>query len=199
MYKKILSIVGILVLAGIVVFNFIQQNNETQTENAPNEYNVSGDSDVEGAAITPPGSTEIEQGESAPEFEMETLDGEKITLSELKGKKVILNFWATWCPPCRDEMPEMQKFHEAYGDEVEILAVNLTDTETSKQDVVDYRNEYEYTYTIPLDTDSTVSDDYKAITVPTTYFVGTDGTIQAPRKVGPMTYDFMEETINSIN
>ncbi|UJL48023.1 TlpA family protein disulfide reductase [Virgibacillus sp. NKC19-16] len=199
MYKKILGTVGILALAGIVLFNFVQQNNETQTENTPNEYNVSGDTNAEGTAIVPPESTGIEPGEPAPEFEMETLDGEKIALSELQGKKVILNFWATWCPPCREEMPEMQEFHEEYGDEVEILAVNLTDTETRKQDVVDYINEYGYTYTIPLDTDSAVSDEYRAITVPTTYFIGTDGTIQAPRKVGPMTYDFMEETINSIN
>src|SRR5699024_11314526 len=53
---------------------------------------------------------EIEVGEEAPDFELETLDGETTKLSDLKGKKVILNFWATWCPPCQKEMPEMQEF-----------------------------------------------------------------------------------------
>lgn len=200
MYKKIFGTAVILVLAGIVLVNFVQQNNETQTENTPNEYNVSGDTNVEGGAIAPPESSGIEPGEPAPDFELETLNGEKLKLSELQGKKVILNFWATWCGPCREEMPEMQEFYEEHGDEVEILAVNLTDSEKQKSDVDEYIDEYGFTYPILLDKDGAISDEYKgSIAVPTTYFIGTDGVIQAPRKVGPMTYDFMEETINSIN
>lgn len=57
----------------------------------------------------------LQKGAMAPDFTLETLTGEKVTLSDLKGKKVILNFWATWCPPCRAEMPHLQTYYEDYA------------------------------------------------------------------------------------
>ncbi|GAB3066575.1 TlpA family protein disulfide reductase [Virgibacillus ainsalahensis] len=200
MYKKILGIVVLLVLGGIVVSEFIGENTDNQADSNPNEFNVTGDTDAEGGMIAPAESTGIEPGKQAPDFELETLDGDKLKLSELQGKKVILNFWATWCGPCRDEMPEMQEFYEEYGEEIEILAVNLTDTENKISDVSEYIDEFSFTYPILLDKGGTVSDEYKgAVAVPTTYFINTDGVVQAPKKTGPMTYEFMEETINSMD
>src|SRR5690625_7728587 len=70
----------------------------------------------------------LEKGNLAPDFELETVEGETVSLSDFRGEKVLLNFWATWCPPCRAEMPDMQKFHENHEIGV-ILAVNLTETE----------------------------------------------------------------------
>src|SRR5690625_379841 len=66
----------------------------------------------------------IQAGDRAENFQLKTVDGETIELAELEGKKILLNFWATWCPPCRDEMPDMQKYHEE-NDDIVILAVNL--------------------------------------------------------------------------
>lgn len=196
MYKQIIGTVIILGLAGIVLFNFVQQSNESTETDEPNVYNVSGETATEGGSIAPAESAGLEPGKMAPDFELETLEGEPVKLSDYKGKKVILNFWATWCPPCREEMPEMQEFHEEYGDEVEILAVNFAETNVKK--VQDYIDEFNYTYTIPLDKDSVAGNEYKVFSLPTTYFIGTDGKIQHPRKVGPMTYDFMEEMMNSL-
>ncbi|OZU90219.1 cytochrome C biogenesis protein [Virgibacillus indicus] len=198
MYKQIIGTVIILGLAGIVLFNFVQQTKESSEPNGPNAYNVSGDVSTEGGAIAPVESAGLEPGEIAPDFELETLEGETVKLSDYKGKKVILNFWATWCPPCREEMPEMQEFHDTYGDNVEMLAVNLTGSESNVKKVQEYIDEFNYTYPIPLDKESAVGDEYRVISVPTTYFIGTDGKIQQPRKVGPMTYDFMEEMANSL-
>src|SRR5690625_4184045 len=66
-------------------------------------------SETESGAETEVG---LEEGNQAPDFELETIDGETVRLSELRGEKILLNFWATWCPPCRAEMPDMQKYHE---------------------------------------------------------------------------------------
>ena len=70
----------------------------------------------------------LEKGQTAPDFTLINLQGEEVTLSELQGKKVVLNFWATWCPPCKAEMPHMQNYYEQYAakDNVEIVGVNLT-------------------------------------------------------------------------
>ncbi len=201
MYKRIISVVVLIVLVGIVVLSVVKDNEEDQSKNGPDEYDVSGDTDAEGATITSPSDDDdgIEVGDMASDFELETLAGEKLKLSDLKGKKVILNFWATWCPPCKVEMPEMQKFYDEHSDEVEIVAVNLTGTETGDKKVQDYIDKYKYTYPIPLDKDSKVSNTYMAITIPTTYFIGTDGKVQQPKHVGPMNYGFMEEMLDKLD
>lgn len=71
----------------------------------------------------------IEVGKSAPDFELTKLDGTNVKLSDLKGKKVILNFWATWCGPCQQEMPDMEAFYKEHKENVEILAINYTPSE----------------------------------------------------------------------
>ncbi|MFC4023051.1 TlpA family protein disulfide reductase [Oceanobacillus longus] len=197
MFKKMFGITMLLVLAGIVIGNFIEQQFEKKTE--PNIYDVTGDTNVEGGAIAPVESIGIEPGEAAPDFELETLNVEQFKLSDLKGKKVILNFWYTWCPPCREEMPEMQKFYEEFGDEVEIVAVNLTYMEKSEQDVHDFIDEFSFTYSVPLDREETVAEQYKIHAAPTSYFIGTDGIVQQTRRIGPMEYEFMEEMVHKLN
>jgi peroxiredoxin len=197
LFKKIFGISLLLVLAGIVIGNFIEQ--KLVEEEEPYIYDVTGDTNVKGGAIAPIESIGLEAGEAAPDFELETIDGEVLKLSDLRGKKVILNFWYTWCPPCRDEMPEMQEFYEEYSDEVEIIAVNLTYMEKSEQDVHDFIDEFSFTYSVPLDRDQSVADDYKIHAAPTSYFIGTDGIIQEPRKIGPMDYEFMEEMVQALN
>ena len=74
-------------------------------------------------------SNGIEIGKSAPDFELTKLDGTNVKLSDLKGKKVILNFWATWCGPCQQEMPDMEAFYKEHKENVEILAINYTPSE----------------------------------------------------------------------
>ena len=64
-------------------------------------------------------------GSKAPDFELKTLSGENVKLSDYRGKKVMLNFWATWCAPCKEEMPDMEEFYKQNGEEIEILAVNI--------------------------------------------------------------------------
>lgn len=197
MYKKLIGSLFILVLIGIVIYNLTDEDSTTQDS----VIDVSGDSSIKGTTIVSPDTPKgIAVGEKAPDFTLNTLDGKKVSLSDFRGKKVFLNFWATWCGPCKIEMPEMQRFTEEFGDQVEVLAVNATGTANeSAEKVEEFLSHGEFTFTTLLDPDSKVSDAYKLIGIPTTYFIGTDGTVQAERIVGPMTYEYMKEMMNKIN
>jgi len=147
-------------------------------------------------------------GDTPPDFTLTSLDGEDITLSDLRGKKVVLNFWATWCPPCKAEMPHMQSFYDEYGKEknVEIIAVNLTTAERdvtadAKVDtVMTFRDSFELTFPILLDSDpdNSVGADYQIITIPTTYFIDSNGYIQRAIK-GPMDVDMLKEYVDALD
>lgn len=141
----------------------------------------------------------LEIGKAAPDFELQATDGTKVKLADLKGKKVILNFWATWCPPCKQEMPEMQKFYEKNKQDVVIAAVNYTPSERANGEakVKNFASENGLTFPILLDTTSAVSNTYKVISLPTSYFVDTKGVIRQ-KYIGPMTEAFMEKTVKGL-
>ncbi|MYL60613.1 redoxin domain-containing protein [Virgibacillus halodenitrificans] len=130
--------------------------------------------------------TEI--GDTAPDFELVSTNEEKVKLSDYRGKKVMLNFWATWCPPCREEIPDMQNFYDEK--EIVILAVNLTQTEAKKQDVVDFMEKHRVTFPVLLDEASDVSNKYRIQPIPTTYMIDSQGRIRF-KAYGAMTYEQM--------
>ncbi|MGN7407781.1 peroxiredoxin family protein [Sporosarcina sp. SAFN-010] len=142
----------------------------------------------------------LEQGDTPPDFELETLAGDKVRLSELKGKKVILNFWATWCPPCKAEMPHMENYYKNLKpeDNVELISVNLTTAENrGVKAVEEFVDAYELTFPILLDTEELGMTDYKVFSIPTTYILGTDGTIDN-QIVGPMDEEMMEQLVKDV-
>ncbi|WP_281658031.1 TlpA disulfide reductase family protein [Halobacillus sp. Cin3] len=187
-----------LFLAGLLIFGIFSVTQEKSAEQqTSDEPGISGSQD--GTGMTAPNAPEgLQVGDTAPDFTLETLEGEKVSLSDFKGKKVFLNYWATWCPPCREEMPEMQRFQEAHGEEVVILAVNGTGSEKSVENVAAFVKDGGYTFPVLLDKELSLNQDYQIISIPTTYFIGTDGTIQEPRIVGPMTYEHMEKMKNAL-
>ncbi|ALA71657.1 cytochrome C biogenesis protein [Geobacillus stearothermophilus 10] len=140
----------------------------------------------------------IEVGNRAPDFVLRTLNGEEVRLSDFRGKRVIVNIWATWCPPCRAEMPNMQKFYEQYKDErVEIVAVNLTQSERQPEHVARFIQEYGITFTVVLDEKGEVSRQYEAQAIPTSYLIDSKGIIRK-KMIGPMSYDWMVDQMESI-
>lgn len=130
----------------------------------------------------------LEVGNTPPDFELKTLSGDTVKLSDYKGKKVMLNFWATWCPPCKAEMPDMQKFYEGNKDRVEILAVNMDTT----NDVAGFVKEYGLTFPILLDEENEVNKDYGIVSIPTTFFIDEDGVIKQ-KITGSMQLEDMEK------
>ncbi|KDE48575.1 cytochrome C biogenesis protein [Geobacillus sp. CAMR12739] len=138
------------------------------------------------------------KGEIAPDFELRSITGDNIQLSDLRGKTVILNFWATWCPPCRAEMPEMQKFYENNkNNNVEILAVNLTNSERGPDAVSDFVEAKGITFKVVLDEQGDIGNLYGAITIPTSYIIDKNGVIRN-KYVGPMSYETMDRMISEI-
>lgn len=123
--------------------------------------------------LDPP--TGLAEGNLAPDFTVTSVDGEMLQLSELRGNVVLLNFWGTWCGPCRREMPEFQKAHEEHHDQgFEILAVAFNDTEEA---IVDFRDEFGLSFHLALDGSGDINDAYVVQTRPSTYVIDRDGVI----------------------
>lgn len=135
----------------------------------------------------------LKEGYLAPDFQLETLEGQLLQLSDFRGDYVILNLWATWCPPCRAEMPHMQDFYDDYKDKgVTILAVNLTTQERNRNAVEPFvKEEFQLTFPVVLDVDGQVRSMYQAYSIPTTYFIDPQGKIQT-KVIGPLSYERMK-------
>ncbi len=109
----------------------------------------------------------------APDFTLDSLDGDAITLSDLEDQIIVLDFWAIWCRPCVDAMPELEQLHENYADQgVTVLAINI---EEDRDDVVEFMTDYGYTFTVLLDTDGRVTDAYGVQGIPYTTIVDREG------------------------
>jgi|SRR4051812_21739858 len=133
-------------------------------------------------------------GAAAPDFQLKTLAGDTVKLSDLRGKKVMLNFWATWCPPCKAEMPEMEQFSKQIGDDTVILAVNID----PQLDVQGFVNEHKITFPILLDAEDKVNEAYQVLSIPTTYFINSKGIIQN-KYTGSMKIDIMKKYTQQLN
>ncbi len=147
---------------------------------------------------TEEGTVGLEKGNIAPDFKLTTLKGEQVRLSDYRGKKVIINFWATWCPPCRAEMPDMQSFYEKSGEEVEVLAVNATMSEKKEENVAEFVKDFGLTFPILMDTENEVNRKYSIVSIPTSYFVDTNGKVYT-KFTGAMSSDYMESTIKKMD
>jgi cytochrome c biogenesis protein CcmG/thiol:disulfide interchange protein DsbE len=126
------------------------------------------------------------QGFSAPDFSLQTPGGETYTLADLRGKPVLINLWTSWCPPCRAEMPALERVYKEYRDQgFEILAVNST-SQDNQQDAVSFAEELGLTFPILLDPTGEISHLYQLSSLPTSFFVGKDGVIREVVVGGPM-------------
>lgn len=130
-----------------------------------------------------------EIGDIAPDFTLKDLNGNTVTLSSLRGKKVILNFWATTCPYCKIEMPALDKFIRAHKDDTVLLAIDLGESEAKVRQYLEGKG---YQFTVLLDSDLSTAYDYKIQFIPVSYFIDKNGIIKAISN-GAMTYDEIEE------
>ncbi|PRX27962.1 thiol-disulfide isomerase/thioredoxin [Orenia metallireducens] len=181
-----LIIVILLILLGIgggVIYNqgidnqpseFIQEDSKDKQESQ-----AKSKEDIYGLGI----------GDYAPEFNLENLAGEDIHLTDYQGKYLLLNFWATWCPPCRKEMPDLNEFHQENRGEFVVVGVNIGE---DKEDVKKFMHSGGYDYPILLDRDRQVAFLYRASVIPTSYFINPQGQIQYIKR-GLVTKEELEE------
>ena len=144
----------------------------------------------------PPPPSELppvpEVGRHAPDFTLTDLKGNSVTLSDFRGKVVFLNFWATWCPPCRAEMPEIEAIYQDYKDkDVVVIGIDLLEAE---DEVRQFVQEGGYSWTFVIDTTGGVAENYGITAIPTSFFLDKEGVIRAV-DIGAMTKRAMESRL----
>ncbi len=117
---------------------------------------------------------------TAPDFSVLDQDGNTVRLSDYLGQPVIVNFWASWCPPCKSEMPEFEEAFGNYKDEIRFMMINLTDgSRETAQTAADYISEQGYSFPVYYDTDGSAAIAYRAFSIPMTYFIDAEGKLAA--------------------
>ena len=148
------------------------------------------------AGSAPPASAR--EGFAAPDFRLDRLGGGQIALSETRGQVVIVNLWASWCPPCRAEMPALEKMYQAYQDKgLEVLAVNST-FQDSAADAAAFAREFSLTFPILLDRTGSVSNRYLLRGLPSTFFIDRQGIIRTVIIGGPMSEAVIQSKIEPL-
>ena len=149
------------------------------------------------SAQASPGSV-AKEGFSAPDFKLDLLDGGTITLSELKGKVVLVNFWTSWCPPCRKEMPAIESVYRSYKDlGLIVIGLNLT-AQDSKQAAALFAQEVGVSFPIALDLDNSVGILYRVTALPTSFFIDRNGVIRSVIVGGPMSEALIQSKVEEL-
>jgi peroxiredoxin len=132
----------------------------------------------------------LQEGIPAPDFSFSDLNGKKVGLSDYKGKVVLVNIWATWCPPCRDEMPSMQKLYDRFkGEGFQLLAVSID--ETGRRAVGPFVQKLNLSFPVLLDPKGKIQGLYKITGVPESFIVDREGVL-VNKVVGPMDWSSPE-------
>lgn len=185
----ILAVLFIALLGGgIFAYNRLSKNyNETETVTLSDSDSSSNQSQ----------STE-QQKNTAPDFTVVDYNGKQTKLSDKKGKPVVVNFWASWCGPCKSEFPAFEDAYNKYGNDVEFMMINLTDgyqeTISSAKSFIDEQN---YTFPVYYDTTMSASNAYGVFSIPKTLFIDKNGNI-VQNRIGTISQDTLEQNIESL-
>lgn len=175
--KKYIVILLVVILFGMSIFTVKNYNN--------NKIQNSNNKDAKE-------KLETDNKVKATDFKLKDLNGKEVFLSDFKGKKVFLNFWATWCPPCKAEMPAIEKLYQETKDsDVVILVVNLGE---DKQTVKSFIEKNKYTFNVLLDSNQEAAPDYNIVSIPTSFFIDKDGNIVS-KKIGAMSIEEMKSYV----
>jgi thiol-disulfide isomerase/thioredoxin len=199
MKKLILPLLVVLVF-GISIYTVTNYNKNKANdliiadEEKSNINNKPSESDVSNKASST-NKNAISDKNPALDFKLKDLNGKEVALSDYKGKKVFLNFWASWCPPCKAEMPDIEKLYEETKDsDLVILAVNVGE---SKSEVASFLNDNSYSFPVLLDSDQNIYNQYNIKGIPTSFFIDKDGNIVSSKE-GAMSLDEMKSYISKL-
>ena len=189
-----LLLVVLLVAAGFL-YNSLKDKVElsnlvAQTTAVPSE-DPTADPDATAAPTATPRP-------AAPDFTVYDGEGNAVSLSSMQGKPVVVNFWASWCGPCKSEMPDFQKAYEQHGEAVHFMIVNMTDgMQETKEKAKAYVDKQGFTFPVYYDTDMDAAMTYGVNTIPATYFVAADGSLIA-RANGAISLATLEKGLSMI-
>lgn len=200
----ILLLVVAVIVGGLFILKNMKENEELPSPGQAVEENdsvveppvESGETPEGEAIIEPDDSTEevvFASGKPAPDFTLKKLSGEEVSLSDYRGKIVLVNFWATWCGYCDMEMPDLQRFDDE-NDDLVVLAVDVQEDSSIVQDYID---KGQYTFDVVLDHDGELAKTYLVTGFPTSYFIDPDGVLIGGVP-GMLTYDQMNQILGDI-
>lgn len=174
----VLAIAMVVVLGGaFVLYNFLGDNVETD------RLTVEEDTKLEESKQQAQDNEEENEENDfvkAPDFTVYDAEGNAYKLSDFEGKPVILNFWASWCGPCKLEMPDFDEAYGEYGDDIHFLMVNMTDGyQETMADAKKFVEESGYSFPVYYDSDTDAARTYGVYSIPTTYFIDKDGYVIA--------------------
>lgn len=201
MKKFLLSLLVVIIIGGAIYtiysYNKTNSSNANKASSASTQNSNSGNQAANNASIN---SNSLHLNINTPkdkaiDFKLKDLTGKEVSLSDFKGKRVFLNFFATWCPPCRAEMPEMQKLYaETKDSDLVILAVDLgEDAET----VSNFISDNKYSFKVLLDSNNIAAEKYQISSIPSSYFIDKDGFI-VNKHIGGMTIQDMKSYISNL-
>jgi len=144
-------------------------------------------------------TTTVKIGETAPEIDLPSMTGEQMTLSKLKGQPVLVNFWATWCGPCRQEFPTLVRKYKQYKDQGLVVLGVDTEDESPDDGVLTFMRNTLVNFPIVRDRDSKLEGMYRIEGLPTSFFIDRKGVVRDIVVGGPMTEDFIDKQWSLIN
>lgn len=141
---------------------------------------------------------ETEAKVMAPDFTVTDYSGNKVKLSDYFGKPIVINFWATWCGPCKSELPAFDKAYAQYGEEIEFLMVNLTDgVQDTEEKVRKFVSDGGYSFPVYFDTEYSAANAYGTYSIPVTVMINADGSVHDAR-IGAMNETTLFNLINGL-
>ena len=192
--KKLLIVLIAAVLIGVSIYTVNTYN--SSVKNKDNGNTTQSNSNNNTTTTKPIGINPDAIKTKAIDFKLKDLDGKELSLSDLKGKKVFINFWATWCPPCKAEMPEIEKIYQETKDsDLVIVAIEIGEPLST---VKPFINNNKYNFKVLLDLDQSVATKYGISAIPTSYFIDKNGNIVS-KNVGAMDIDQMKASIKALD
>ena len=188
-YKILKLLIWVLAFAVVIVgasvlYNNLSSRMEIGLATAPVETEGNGETEAQASA--------------APDFTVYDLDGNAHKLSDFHGKPVILNFWASWCGPCKMEMPDLEAAYQEYGDQIQFMLVDLTDrSQETVEKASAFIKEQGYTFPVFYDTAMEGAYTYGVSGIPVTYFINAEGVFVAYYQ-GAMTADILQQGMDML-
>ena len=212
--KAIFTVISLAALVAVIgtaalLYNYLSQNadlDELYVASPDNINPTQQGSDVTNKPSSQPDSSKNDEAaaddgeiiQTAPDFVVYDKDGNEVSLNSMLGKPVVMNFWATWCGPCKSELPAFEEMYAKYKNDVNFMMINVTDGESQTREIVDkFVDDYGYSFPVYYDETIQASYIYGASSIPLTVFVYPDGALYGGR-VGAMQKTELEYYIKDI-